>query len=271
MSSFFSSGEPTGGSANGKNRVVSDMADGNPAPPAASDAGAGFGRYFEVFHFPRFLNARSGYVMALFVMVIVCQTVAMVNMSKNSGPRPYFIEHDEKTGAVWTSSRVAEQYSASADNKRYFLRKWAGRFQTIEQDANHTLNVEQPAAYAWTMGTATKEFNEYFDKTDNVADLVAKYPGLSREVTETGTSFSPDGKTAFMILSRVWKVNGVEQAVGTHAAHDAILLRIDFMLLPQALDKMSAEDAKKERDDNPLVVRITHFTVAPYYGPGSAS
>jgi type IV secretion system protein TrbF len=273
MSFKRSSSQRTARNAPVHARDAAHLEDGHEAPAAAQDPGlsAGLSTYFEVFHLPRWLMARSGYMIGFLVAVILGQQIDIYNISKNSGPRPYFLEHDDKSGAVWVSNRVAEEYNATADNDTYFLRKWAVRFQSIDQNANYTLNTAQPAAYGWTTGNATSEFNEYFDKTDKVAELVAKYPGLSREVKEVGTSYSADGKTAFMIVQRVWKINGVETAVDSHAAHDSVLLRIDFQSLPEALNKLSAEDAKKERDDNPLVLRISHFTVAPYYGPGGAS
>ena len=229
-------------------------AEGSSPPPGA--ASTGLNRFFEAFHLPRLIAMRSGWITLILVIVVIGQVVVEVEMSKNSGPVPYFVERDPASGAVWVSDRVSEKYTPQMADITFQLRRWAIRFQDISLDSHHTLNDEEPAAYHWTVGAGQKEFNDYFDKQDNVTNIVTDTPGTSREITENSTSYSPDGKTAFMIITRQWKLNGAD----THT--DTKLLRINFILAPETLKP--GEDR-----DNPLGVRIPDFGVSDYYGPGA--
>lgn len=229
--------------------------EGNSPPPGA--ASTGLARFFEAFQLPRLIAMRSGWITLILVIVVIGQVIVQVEMARNSGPRPYFLEHDQASGAVWVSDRVSEQYTPKMNDITFQLRRWATRFQDISLDSNHTLTVDEPAAYHWTVGAGQTEFNEYFDKTDNVADIVTQAPGTTREITENSTSYSPDGKTAFMIITRQWKLNGAN----THS--DTKLLRINFILAPETL-----KDKEEERD-NPLGLRLPDFSVTDYYGPAA--
>jgi type IV secretion system protein TrbF len=193
------------------------------------------------------------------IKIALGQTVALVVQSSNSGPKPYFVEHDEKSGTVWVSDRYAEQYNATAANKRYFLVKWATRVFTIEADSQDTLTRQIPAASGWTSGAATKELETYITQTDPVAQRVVTTPGLTREFIENSTSFSPDGQLAYVIFTLIESVNGKP------SAPQQKLLTLTFLLAPEAL-------RPGEEKDNPLGLRITHMTLTPYVGvnPGAA-
>ena len=102
-----------------------------PQPPNTALGVAG---WFAAFQKPVWEKRVAIKVAALFALIALGQTVALVVESNNSGPKPYFVEHDERSGAVWVSDRYAEQYNATAANKRYFLVKWATRVFTIEAD-----------------------------------------------------------------------------------------------------------------------------------------
>jgi type IV secretion system protein TrbF len=222
------------------------------APPGG--AGSGFGKFFHIFQEPRVNNRRLLMFVGVLVSVVVAQSASIVALSQSAGKVPYFIEHDPQSGAVWISDRAAIRFTPQASNKTYFLRIWATRFQTIKPDVTATLNVDHPAAFGWTIGSAKNEFTEYFDKEDKVVDIAAKDPGTTREIVENGTSYSADGNTAFMVITRIWRINGVE----TH--RDQKLLTMTFIFAPETLNE-------GEEKDNPLGLRISHFVVAPYYGP----
>jgi len=249
---LFSSSEPSRHSPVDLARQPVLRQEGNPPPPGA--ASSGLERFFEAFQLPRLIAMRSGIVIAVLLVVCIGLVVAMVEMARNSGPRPYFLEHDKASGAVWLSNSVSETYTPQKNDITFQLRRWATRFQAISIDAQHTLSEDQPAAYSWTIGAASNEFNAYFDKEDNVAEIVTRTPGTSREVAENGTSYSADGKTAFMIITRTWKVNGSQSNVDTK------LLRMNYLIAPETLKP-------GEERDNPLGVRIADFLVTPYYGP----
>lgn len=223
---------------------------GHLPPPGA--ATQGILRFFEAFHLPRVMARRSGLVIVVLLLIVFGQQIDIYRISATAGPKPYFLEHDPASGAVWESDRVAEAYTPQAADITFQLRRWAIRFQQISIDPNQTLKVDEPAAYQWTIGAAQQEYSQYFDKDDNVADLLTNAPGTTREITENSTSYSPDGKTAFMIITRQWKLNGAD----THS--DTKLLRINFIRVPVSKD---------EARDNPLGLRIVDFSVTPYYGP----
>lgn len=214
--------------------------------------------YFSAFKKPQLTADRAILVCIGLFCVVLLQGIERIVAARNSGPQPYFIEHDPTSGAVWLSDRVSRKYSPDALNKTYFLRIWATRAWSIKPDANQTLNTDIPAAYAWTVGSAKRELDEYFDKVDRVGDRVARTPGLTREVVENSTSFSADGRTAYMLLTFVERVNGAT------TANERKLLTADLLLVP---DKLSED----ERRDNPIGLRVAHWTLTPYYGPGGTT
>ncbi|WP_429500825.1 VirB8/TrbF family protein (plasmid) [Robbsia andropogonis] len=221
-------------------------------PPGA--AATGFQKYFQAYVEPRNLNLRLKQMLGGLLLVVVCQTWAIVVLSHSAGKVPYFIERDKASGAVYLSDKVATVFTPEAANKTYFLRIWVTRLEMMKADISVTVNVDHPAAFAWTIGAAKNQFTSYFDNDDKVVDIAAKYPGTSRQIIENSTSYSPDGKQAYMIITRVWSINGVE------VKRDQKLLTISFIFAPETL-----KDG--EQGDNPLGMRIKDFSVAPYYGP----
>lgn len=222
-----------------------------PPPGAAAN---GFQQYFEAFVEPRNVNRRMKQLLSGALLVIVSQSWAIVVLSHSAGKVPYFVESDKTSGAVYISNKVATTFTPAAANKTYFLRIWVTRLEMMKADISVTVNVDHPAAYAWTIGAAKNQFTSYFDKDDKVVDIAAKNPGTSRQIIENSTSYSQDGKQAYMLITRVWYVNGTE------VNRDQKLVTISFIFAPEAL-----KDG--EQADNPLGMRIKDFTVSPYYGP----
>ncbi len=227
------------------------------APPPGG-AASGFARYFHTFQEPRVNNRRLMFFIAILLVVVIAQAVQNVALSQSAGKVPYFIGYDSQSGAAWVDNRPAIRFTPQASNKTYFLRIWVTRLERMQPDITATINIDHPAAYGWTIGAAKNEFTEYFDKDDRVVDIAAKDPGTTREIVENGTSYSADGSTAFMVITRIWRLNGVE----TH--RDQKLVTITFLFAPETL-----KDG--EEKDNPLGLRINHFTVAPYYGPAAGA
>lgn len=226
-----------------------------PAPPNTGEAVAA---WFAAFQKPLWEKRLAIKVALVFALIATGECAALIVQSTHSGPRPYFVEHDEKTGAVWVSDRYAETWSATAANKRYFLVKWASRVFTIEADSQDTLTRQIPAAISWTSGAATRELETYITVTDPVAQRVVQTPGLTREFIENSTSFSPDGQVAYLIFTLIESVNGKP------AAPRQMLLTISFLLAPETLKP-------GDEKDNPIGLRITHFSITPYLGvnPGA--
>lgn len=228
---------------------------GLPPPPGT---GAGVAAWFAAFQRPLWEKRLAIKIAAVFALVAAGECAALIVQSAHSGPRPYFVEHDERTGAVWVSNRYAEAYSATAANKRYFLVKWASRVFTIEADSQDTLTRQIPAAFGWTSGAATQELETYITATDPVAQRVVQTPGLTREFLENSTSFSPDGQVAYLIFTLT------ESVSGKPSRPKQMLLTISFLLAPETL-------RPGEEKDNPIGLRITHFSLTPYLGvnPGA--
>lgn len=214
--------------------------------------------YFSAFAKPLLTANRLFWTCIALFALNVLQGIGAIITARHSGPQPYFIEHDPSSGAVWISDAVSQKYSPDALNKTYFLRIWATRAWTIKPDVRQTLNVDIPAAYAWTIGSAKKELSEYFAKTDRVADRVANTPGLTREVIENSTSFSADGHTAYMLLTLTERVNGAVTSTQRK------MLTANLLLIPEKLT-----DSQLRAD--PIGLRITDWTLTPYYGPGGTS
>ena len=230
------------------------------AYPPFPGADRGISAWFAAFQRPVWEKRLAIKAALLFALIAAGQTAALIVIALHSGPRPYFVEHDEKSGAVWLSDRYAQQYTPSSANARYFLVKWASRVLTIEADSQDTLTREIPAAAGWTSGAAAHELQTYVTRTDPVAQRVVDTPGLTREFVENSTSFSPDGHEAYMIATLIESVNGKT----TRTLQK--LLTLDFLFAPDTLKP-------DEERDNPLGLRITHFTITPYTGvnPGAAS
>ncbi|CAB3770830.1 VirB8/TrbF family protein [Paraburkholderia humisilvae] len=230
--------------------------DEQPAPPGT---GAGADGWFAAFQKPVWERRLAVKCAALFAAIAMGECVALVQMARSSGPKPYFVEHDEKSGAAWVTNRYASEYSPTAANRRYFLIKWASRVFTISADSQATIQRQLPAAASWTSGAATNELETYTQKTDPIAERVVTIPGLTREFVENSTSFSPDGRVAYVIFTSIESVNGKA------GPPQQRLLTVNFLTDPSLL-----KDG--EEKDNPIGLRITHFTVTPYkgYNPGSA-
>ncbi|MFP3562923.1 VirB8/TrbF family protein [Paraburkholderia sp. SIMBA_030] len=228
---------------------------GLPSPPNTGEAVTA---WFAAFQRPLWEKRLAIKLAAAFALIAASECAALIVQSSHSGPRPYFVEHDEKSGAVWVSDRYAETYSVTAANRRYFLVKWASRVFTIEADSQDTLTRQIPAASGWTSGAATQELETYITVTDPVAQRVVQTPGLTREFIENSTSFSPDGQVAYLIFTLMESVNGKP----THPKQ--MLLTISFLLAPETLKP-------GEEKDNPIGLRITHFSLTPYLGvnPGA--
>lgn len=225
------------------------------APPNTGEAVAA---WFAAFQRPLWEKRLAIKLAAAFALIAAGEGAALIVQGTHSGPRPYFVEHDEKSGAVWVSDRYAETYSATAANRRYFLVKWASRVFTIEADRQDTLTRQIPAAAGWTSGAATRELETWITVTDPVAQRVVQTPGLTREFVENSTSFSPDGQVAYLIFTLIESVNGKP------SRPKQMLLTISFLLAPETLKP-------GEEKDNPIGLRITHFSLTPYLGvnPGA--
>lgn len=229
------------------------LAPSSAADKSRSQTDRGVSAWFAAFQRPIWEKRLAIKVATLFALIAMAEGAALVVQSAHSGPKPYFVEHDPKSGAVWRSDRYARDYTPDSGNKRYFLVKWASRVFTIEADTQDTLTREIPAASAWTSGAATKELETYITQTDPVARRVVDTPGLTRQFIENSTSFSPDGRQAYMIVTLVESVGGKPQPP------KQLLLTIDSLFAPEQL-------RPGEEKDNPLGLRITHFTVTPYTG-----
>ncbi|EJO29929.1 hypothetical protein QWC_19320, partial [Achromobacter marplatensis] len=86
---------------------------------------------------------------------------------------------------------------------------------------------------------------------------IADQPGLTREVTENSTTYSVDGKQAYMLLTLQERVNGKE-----FGEPKTKLLTIRFLL---STDKQAID----EQRSNPLGVKIEWWTLTDYFGPTS--
>lgn len=222
------------------------------------NTGGGVGAWFAMFQKPIWDKRLAVKAAALFALIAIGEAFAIARMSEHSGPKPYFVEHDPKTGAVWVSDRYAQEYTPTAANNRYFLVKWATRVYTISADSADTIHVQLPAAAAWTVGAATTELDTLVTQTDPIAERVVKVPGLTRKFQENSTSFSPDGRQAYMIFTTTESIAGKPQPPKQQ------LLTITFVDAPDTLKP-------GEELDNPLGMRITNFIPTPYTGvaPGA--
>ncbi|BBE09512.1 Uncharacterized protein MCB1EB_1351 [Mycoavidus cysteinexigens] len=228
----------------------------NAPPPGATIAASQ--AWFAYFQKP-LLNAKWARLAAAgFFILALIETIALLQLLKNAGPRPYFIEHDETSGAVYLSSRVAQQFTPNAANITYFLRIWATHMLSIKPDQKQTQENDIPAAAAWTVGAATKVFTEYFAQTDRVAERLAKQPGLTREVVENSTSYANEGGIAYMVLTLIERIDGIE----TKRAQK--VLTANLILAPERFDE-------QQRRTNPIGLMVTHFTLTPYYGPNPST
>ena len=226
------------------------------APP---NSGGGVTAWFAAFQRPIFHKNLAIKACIGLAVIVLGQQVVIQTLSINSGPKPYFVEHDEKSGAVWVSTRYASTYTPTSANRRYFLVQWAQRVYTISPDTSDTLRNQIPAAAAWTIGDATKELETLVTVTDPIAERVVKEPGLTRVFEENATSFSPDGHTAYMIFTTTESVGGQARKPRQQ------LLTINFVEAPESLKP-------GEEKTNPLGTRISHFVSTPYTGinPGGA-
>lgn len=132
--------------------------------------------WFAYFQKP-LLNARWARLAAAgFFTLAMIEAIALIQLLRSAGPQPYFIEHDEHSGAVYLSSRVAQQFTPSAANITYFLRIWATHMLSIKPDPRQTQENDIPAAAAWTMGAAAQAFTEYFEQTDRLPSASPSNP-----------------------------------------------------------------------------------------------
>jgi type IV secretion system protein VirB8 len=244
------SGSPTAPLASQPASHPAARAPSHATPPSAD---RGIAAWFAAFQKPVWEKRLAIKIAVVFALIAAGECAALIVQSQHSGPKPYFVEHDEKSGAVWVSDRYARKYTPDSANKRYFLVKWASRVFSIEADSQDTLTRQIPAASAWTSGAATRELERYVTQTDPVAQRVVETPGLTREFIENSTSFSPDGQQAYMIVTLI------ESVSGKPVRPRQLLLTLNFLFAPEQL-------RAGEEKDNPLGLRITQFTITPYTG-----
>ncbi|MBK1982639.1 type IV secretion system protein [Achromobacter xylosoxidans] len=214
--------------------------------------------YYAVFQRPLQQADRSALVAFAFFLVALVEGIALYQVVPLKQQTPYFVEWDARSGAVWISDRVAERFTPETANKTFFLRQWATWLLTIKPNPSDSIDVDIPKATRWTIGTATDQLTDYFAKVDPIGVRIADQPGLTREVTENSTTYSVDGKQAYMLLTLQERVNGKE-----FGEPKTKLLTIRFLL---STDKQAID----EQRSNPLGVKIEWWTLTDYFGPTSA-
>ncbi|WP_454688250.1 VirB8/TrbF family protein [Achromobacter aloeverae] len=224
--------------------------------PLTRDASA---RYFAAFQRPHIDQDRWMIIAALTSLCAVFEGLALWQLIPLKQPVPFFVASDAASGAVFKDDRVAKVFKPEDANKTYFLRQWVALFLTIKPNPADTITVDIPKAASWTSGAAAQQIDEYTTKTDPIAKRIADTKGLTREVLVNSTTYSLDGKQAYLLITLTERVNGKVPEGGVTTK----LLTINFVLAP---DRLKPEDL----DDNPLGIKIDYFTLTPYYGPGNA-
>lgn len=213
--------------------------------------------YYAVFQRPLQQADRSALVAFAFFLLALIEGIALYQLVPLKQQTPYFVEWDSRSGAVWISDRVAERFTPETANKTFFLRQWATWLLTIKPNPSDSIDVDIPRATRWTIGTATDQVTNYFSKVDPIGVRIADQQGLTREVTENSTTYSVDGKQAYMLLTLQERVNGKE-----FGEPKTKLLTIRFLL---STDKQAID----EQRSNPLGVKIEWWTLTDYFGPTS--
>jgi type IV secretion system protein VirB8 len=212
--------------------------------------------WFAAFQKPIFDKYWAQTIAGMFCAIAVAEAIALMQLIPLKEKVPMFIGHDENTGAAWVDHRVAQVYSPTTANKTYFLKVWANWLLTIKADPQITINEDIPTAEGWTTGDAVKQVSNWVLKEDRTAERIAETPGLTRTFTSNSTSYSADGKTAYMVVTIQESIKGTPQPPVQR------LLTIGVAFMPEKLQE-------GEEDLNPLGTRITSFTNTPYIGPGS--
>ena len=213
--------------------------------------------YYAVFQRPLQQADRSALVAFAFFLLALIEGIALYQLVPLKQQTPYFVEWDSRSGAVWISDRVAERFTPETANKTFFLRQWATWLLTIKPNPSDSIDVDIPKATRWTIGTATDQVTNYFSKVDPIGVRIADQQGLTREVTENSTTYSVDGKQAYMLLTLQERVNGKE-----FGEPKTKLLTMRFLL---STDKQGID----EQRSNPLGVKIEWWTLTDYFGPTS--
>lgn len=213
--------------------------------------------YYAVFQRPLQQADRSALVAFAFFLVALIEGIALYQLVPLKQQTPYFVEWDSRSGAVWISDRVAERFTPETANKTFFLRQWATWLLTIKPNPSDSIDVDIPKATRWTIGTATDQLTNYFSKVDPIGVRIADQPGLTREVTENSTTYSVDGKQAYMLLTLQERVNGKE-----YGEPKMKLLTMRFLL---STEKQGIDDQRS----NPLGVKVEWWTLTDYFGPTS--
>lgn len=190
---------------------------------------------------------RNNYILAAIAAICLISLILSLPLKKRV---PYFFEVDTVSGRVGLTNRVAEELKVSDKNIAFFLRLWAARLVTINAA---TLKDGMPSAYRWTRGGGQTEMDRWTDETDKTAERIGKTPGLTRDLLGAPViSFNEDRNIAFIDLTWIEKVHGVEQN------RKRKLLTVEFGLIPPS-NKRS--DEEPDDPDNPLRIAITHFTI----------
>ncbi len=131
--------------------------------------------------------------------------------------------------------------------RQFFLREFVSALVSLDA---RTVKERIPMAASMLQGSkAENAFKAYVYDVEKIPEKIANNPSLTREFVPKGDiAYSADGKQAFVRFFRVEKINGQEQNT------TPMMATIEFVMLP--------EEPGKEKDLNPIGLRVLYFTIA---------
>lgn len=207
---------------------------------------SGYQRYIQYFLVPSLLKGWGWWLMLAVWLIAVLEAIALIVLIPLKQKVPYVLEVEHLTGRVQVSSRVLGVFHPSLANIGYFIRVWATNLFSVNEQ---TLNAIPDAAH-WMRGNALNELNAFLDK-EKPGEFLANHPGFRRQVIFSAMNWGGDGKTCFLDMVFVDRIDGIEKL------RQPVRVTVDFYRLPAT----SAE----EQLNNPIGLTITHFSVSTIF------
>ncbi len=179
------------------------------------------------------------------VMANIALGVSVASMMPLKERVPYFVSSDRDTGLVQVSTTVAQKFTPTEQNIKYFAAKFVRDLLTI--DPYRTRVEFLPVAKTMVLGKAKTEFNAFLT-ADNTFERMEKDPSLVRNVELRRITILPNTEN---VVTAIVKLTTMSNGGVMKSETKAVTLHY-------ALEPVTSDS---EAIRNPIGFYVTQFTI----------
>ncbi|HEU0197444.1 MAG TPA: VirB8/TrbF family protein [Nevskiaceae bacterium] len=189
---------------------------------------------------PKAANRRLLAALVFLAVAVFAEGIAIVSMLPLKQRIPYFVTSNPASGAVSASLDVAQRFTPTQANEKYFLAKWTIDLLTIN---SRTAKFGLPASYTMLRGGATGEWSAFVLNQWKPIDRLKKDPATRVYPTVDAIGMLSDTSAVIRVTTR--------NASGVIEKH--LLVTVKFAIIPPT--------STAQVYTNPIGLWITHFQV----------